>query len=261
MKIKDLIFEIDSLNLKEVLEYCIEKANTKGEKSFVVTINTEIIMLARSDSEYERVLKSADLALVDGIGVIWAGKMFGRSFKGRTHGSDLIEQLSKEVSEKPITVGFLGGKENVAQKTADCLVKKYTGLRVAFATDEVSKVPQVPKVSRGERDRTPFDTRDTRGTLPACDILFVAFGSPKQEKWIYENLPKIDVKVAIGVGGGFDFISGRVPRAPGFVRSLGLEWLFRLLIQPWRIKRQLALAKFVILVLKESYFDRLKLSR
>ena len=86
----------------------------------------------------------------------------------------------------------------------------------------------------------------------SADILFVAFGSPKQEKWIYENLPKLDVTVAIGVGGSFDFISGKVKRAPVFIRNLGLEWLFRLIIQPWRVKRQIALLEFVILVLKEK---------
>ncbi len=86
------------------------------------------------------------------------------------------------------------------------------------------------------------------------DILFVAFGSPKQEIWISENLDKLPVKVAIGVGGAFDFISGKVKRAPVWVRKIGLEWLFRLIIQPWRIKRQLALLEFVYLVLKEKLF-------
>ena len=84
------------------------------------------------------------------------------------------------------------------------------------------------------------------------DILFVAFGFPKQEQWIAENLDKIPVKVAMGVGGAFDYISGNVPRSPVFIRKLGLEWLFRLIIQPWRLKRQLALFKFIYLVLREK---------
>jgi len=84
------------------------------------------------------------------------------------------------------------------------------------------------------------------------DILFVAFGAPKQEFWISENLDKIPVKIAIGVGGAFDYISGKIPRAPFFVRKLGMEWLFRLLVQPWRIKRQLSLIEFAWLVIKEK---------
>ena len=236
MKIRDAIFQIKSLSFDETLEYLVTKAKKKGEKCFVVTINSEIIMLARRDPEYEEILKSANLALVDGIGAVWAGKMFGKSFKGRVHGSDLVEKLSQAVTKQPITVGFLGGKGNVAKLTAECLVSKYPGLKVAFAASEWPGLEVDKEVS----------------SIQPIDILFVAFGSPKQEIWIYDNLPNIDVRVAIGVGGAFDFISGKVRRAPKFVRSLGLEWLFRLIIQPWRIKRQTNLLKFVILVLIEK---------
>lgn len=262
MRLKDLVFTIKPLSFRETLEYIVENAQIDDKKTFMATINPEIIMLAREDQEYENVLKSADLALADGIGVVWAAKLFGKSFKGRVHGSDLVEKVCEEVSKQPITVGFLGGKENVAKRTAECLQKKYPGLRVAFATEEwpgleVREVSRVSKVSDGERDKYPFDTPGTFGTsdTPRANILFVAFGPPKQEKWIYENLPNIDVRVAIGVGGAFDFISGRVRRAPVWVRNIGLEWLFRLIIQPWRIKRQLALPKFVILVLIERFFS------
>lgn len=84
------------------------------------------------------------------------------------------------------------------------------------------------------------------------DILFVAFGAPKQEFWISENLEKLPVKIAVGVGGAFDYISGKTPRAPGFIRNIGLEWLFRLIVQPWRIKRQVALLEFAWLVIKQK---------
>src|SRR3990167_4833209 len=93
-------------------------------------------MHAKDDLEYEKVLKSADLALVDGIGLVWAGKMFGKSFKGRVHGSDLVDKLSGAVAKKPITVGFLGGYGNVAQRTAERLAQKYPGLKVALAVSE-----------------------------------------------------------------------------------------------------------------------------
>ncbi len=232
MKIKDIIFKIAPLSFRDALEYLVKKAEKSGKKTFVVTINPEIIMLALKDPEYEKVLNSSDLALSDGVGVLWAGKMFGKMFNGRVHGVDLVNGLSKEVSEKPITVGFLGGAENVAQRTADCLKKKYPNLKVAFALEEWTK-----------------DSKDLRS-----DVLFVAFGSPKQEKWIFENMNEIDAKVFIGVGGAFDFISGKVMRAPVFIRRLGLEWLFRLVIQPWRIKRQFSLVRFVLVVIKEKLF-------
>jgi N-acetylglucosaminyldiphosphoundecaprenol N-acetyl-beta-D-mannosaminyltransferase len=231
MKIKEIIDQIKSISFKEVLEYISEKAKQKEKKTFIVTINPEIVMLAKNDAEYEKVLRSADLCVADGVGIVLAGKVFGKSFKGRIHGADLVEKLPKHIAKKPITVGFLGGQGNVAQTASNCLKEKYPELKVAFAVNEPSEINKIQ-----------------------ADILFVAFGSPKQEKWIYENLQKIDVNVAIGVGGAFDFVSGKVPRAPKFIRSLGLEWLFRLIIQPWRVKRQLALIKFVFLVL----LDRVK---
>lgn len=244
MKIKDIIFQIESITFQETLEYIfknvkINEGQTKnnGKKLFLVTINPELVMLAKGDSYYEKVLKSANLAVCDGAGIVIAGKIFGKRFPERIHGVDLVQKLSEFVAKqpisgqkKPISVGFLGGRENVAQLTADCLKKKFPDLKIAFAKSEWDQV------------------KDKK-----CDIIFVAFGSPKQEKWIYENLNKIDVKVAIGVGGSFDFISGKVKRAPVWVRRIGMEWLFRLIIQPWRIKRQLVLPKFVLLVIKERF--------
>lgn len=234
MKIKDLILQIENINFEEALEYVVKNAEKKEGKAFIITINPELIMLAQKDSEYEKVLKSADLAVADGVGILWAGKIIGKKFSGRIHGVDLVEKVSEAISKKPISVGFVGGHENVAQLTAECLSKKYPGLKVAFAEKEWEDI----KVKK------------------SADILFLALGSPKQEKWIYENLPKIDVKVAIGVGGAFDFISGQVRRAPKWMRKIGLEWLFRLIIQPWRWKRQLSLIKFVLLVIKEKLLVR-----
>lgn len=252
MKIKDIIFQIKDLSYDEVLEYLIEKTQKPGQKTFVITINPEIIMLAMGDSEYEKVLRSANLALVDGIGVLWAGKMFGKRFNGRVHGVDLVDGVCKEVLKKPITVGFLGGKKNVAQKTAERLVEKYPGLKVAFALEEW---PRDESRIKNQELRLEIHNSEliTHNSRLKCDILFVAFGSPKQEMWINQNLDKIDVKVAIGVGGAFDFISGKVMRAPRFIRSLGLEWLFRLIRQPWRAKRQFALIRFIFVVLKEKF--------
>lgn len=246
MKIKDLIFKIENIDFNQALEYIVKNCQKKGNKAFVVTLNPELVMLARNDSEYEKILKSADLAVCDGVGIVMAGKIFGKKFPGRIHGVDLVEKVSEAISQKPITVGFLGGGKNVAQMTADCLKNKYPGLKVVFALEEWPK--------NESRTKNQESRISNRNSSLSCDILFVAFGSPKQEKWIYDNLNKIDVRVAIGVGGAFDFISGNVRRAPVWLRKIGLEWLFRLIIQPWRWKRQLALIKFIVEVFKERIF-------
>lgn len=217
------------LTEKEVLEYIVEKVKNNSKKLFVVTPNPEILVLAHRDKEYKKILNSADLALADGIGVIIAGRALGLSLKQKIAGVELMETLCREVSKRPITVSFLGGGPKIAEETAECLKKRYFGLKIAFFGSEIRNFK----------------------TMPASDILFVAFGSPKQEFWIKSNLHRLPVKVAIGVGGAFDMISGNVKRAPVFMRAIGLEWLYRLIRQPWRAKRQLSLIEFVFLVIGE----------
>lgn len=223
---------------QEILEYILQSLKKEGEKYYVVTPNPEFLVFANKHNSFKAILNQARLALPDGSGVIWAGKVLGKVFKERVTGVDLLEKLCKSVAEKPITVGFLGGRGKIAELTAECLRKKYPGLKVVFTGAEwENKLLKSPKLPRSP-----------------IDILFVAYGFPKQEEWMSKNLPDIPVKVAIGVGGSFDYISGSIPRAPLFIRQLGFEWLLRLIIQPWRIKRQLALIEFVWLVLKEKLF-------
>lgn len=214
----------------EVLEFIITGLEKQTEKYYIVTPNPELLVLASKDEKYKRVLNGATLALPDGIGVMKAAQLLGTSLKQRVHGVDLVETLCSHVSNRPITVGFLGAGPNVAEITSECLIKKYPGLKVGLVAQEWSESLKGKKI----------------------DILFVAFGSPKQEIWIKNNLQILPAKVIVGVGGSFDFISGRVPRAPMLFRSIGLEWLFRLIIQPWRLRRQLSLIKFAYLVIKEK---------
>jgi len=173
-------------------------------------------------------------------------------------------------------MGFLGGKHGVAEKTALCLQKKYPWIKVGFTGEEwpgdlgsgrgpvgshphsTSSVAPLPAgAQRGTpTSATPESGEATHFTPAPIDILFVAYGAPKQEEWIAENLEKLPVKAAMGVGGAFDYLSGRVPRAPKIIRMIGLEWLFRLVIQPWRIWRQLSLIMFIYLVCKEFFKRR-----
>jgi N-acetylglucosaminyldiphosphoundecaprenol N-acetyl-beta-D-mannosaminyltransferase len=215
---------------EEILEFIARGLEKQTETYYIVTPNPELLVIANTDREYKKVLNGAKLALPDGVGVILAAKLLGKPLKQRITGVDLVESICRRVADQLVTVGFLGSKPGVAELAAECLQKKYSGLRVKLVASEWQK-----------------DFNDTK-----IDILFVAFGSPKQEIWINRNLHDLPVKVVIGVGGAFDFISGKIPRAPGFLRKLGLEWLFRLIIQPWRIKRQLSLINFVLLVIREK---------
>ncbi len=249
---------------EQILEYILQSLKKSAEKYYIVTPNPEFLVFAATSPTFKQILNDARLALCDGIGVFWAGKVLGKNFKERTTGVDLMEKLCLAVAEKPITVGFLGGGSKIAERTAECLKQKYPGLKVVFAGEEWSKdkfaqgpVPPFLPVSARSSEASFNELRavgspSRRATLRSIDLLFVAFGFPKQEEWIVENLPHLPVRIAMGVGGAFDYLSGAVPRAPLFIRKIGLEWLFRLIIQPCRLKRQLALLRFVLLVLKEK---------
>lgn len=217
MKKQVLGIKIDDVNIAEATKIVEEWLSESG-KHYIVTPNPEIVIAAQNAEELKKILNSADLAIPDGVGLKFAG------VKNTFSGTDFMEKLVERCTGWAYTVGFLGGRGDVAKRCAECLKKKYPKLKVSFVREEP-------------------------GEIPATDILFVAFGAPKQEYWIAANLDKIPVRVAMGVGGAFDYISGRVPRAPIWIRNLGFEWLFRLIIQPWRTKRQLALLKFLLLVM------------
>ncbi len=230
---KILGVKVSNLSLEEVLEYLFKNLEKKEKKLFLTTINSEILVSANKNSDIKNLLNSSDLALVDGVWAKRGGQLLGIHLKQRIAGTDLVEIICKEVSIRPITVGFLGGKHNVAEMASERLKNKYPGLKIAFA---IENWPQNQKEQNSLK----------------CDILFVALGHPKQEKWIAQNLPKINVWMAMGVGGAFDILSGKVRRAPKIVQNLGFEWLFRLMRQPWRVRRQVNLIYFVLLILKEK---------
>ena len=248
-KISLLRVDITNATEKEILEYLIESLKKPKDPYYIVTPNPEIIVYADKHLHFQKILNQARIALPDGMGVILAGLFLGKPFKERIAGVDFMEKVCQRVAvsntagdEKPIAIGLLGGRHGVAQKTAECLRKKYPGLRVVFAGDDP--------------DKSLKSLRLPRSLM--IDILFIAFGFPKQEEWMAAHVGKIPARVMMGVGGAFDYISGSVSRAPFLIRLFGFEWLYRLIKQPWRVKRQVALLSFIILVLKEFVHLRKK---
>lgn len=219
MKKEVLGIKIDDVGIDAAVEVVVNWLKKPG-KHYIVTPNPEIIMMAQKDQQLKNILNNADLAIPDGVGL-----KLTTDIVMTTPGIDLMKELIKLAANQGLTIGFLGGRDGVAKKAAECLLRKYPKLKVTFAQ------------SGGQVDQQ-------------CDLLFVALGAPKQEKWIAKNLPKLPVRVAMAVGGSLDYLSGRVPRAPQFIRKIGFEWLFRLVIQPWRIKRQLALVKYLLYMLR-----------
>lgn len=204
---------IDNVNMVEALKIAKEMLeNSKQHKIF--TLNPEILLLGKKDKNYKKILQSADLALPDGIGLIWLGRIFGMQFKERVAGTDFMEKLAGLAEQAGKSIFLLGGENGAAEKTTNALKIKFSNLKITGFLEDKNQWQNCAEI---------FKT----------DILFVALGAPKQEIWIYDNMPKLpNIKIAVGVGGTFDFISGKIPRAPKFLREIGLEWMWRLMMEP-----------------------------
>lgn len=200
------------------------------------TVNPEFIVAAQKDEEFRRVLQGADLALPDGAGLLWAARYLGEPLKERVAGVDMVVRLAEIAAEKGYRLFLLGAGEGVAQATADILRREHPHLAIVGIYAGSPSPEEEAGIVEMVREARPH-------------ILFVAYGAPQQDLWVRRNLGRLEVPVAMGVGGAFDFISGRAERAPAWMQRLGLEWLHRLLREPWRWRRMLALPKFVWLVL------------
>ncbi|MDE0078542.1 MAG: WecB/TagA/CpsF family glycosyltransferase [Caldilineaceae bacterium] len=204
----------------------------------VCTVNPEFIMTARGHPIFGQVLAAADLCTPDGVGVLWAARRAGVRLNERVTGSDGIYRLCERAAAQEWRVFFLGAAPGVAERAAAELTRLYPGLTVA-----------------GTFAGSPADTYwpQIRQHLTAAqvDLLFVAYGHPRQDIWIHQHREELPVAVALGIGGAFDFVAGTAPRAPHWLRRLGLEWLYRLARQPWRWRRMAALPLFALLVLQQ----------
>ena len=206
----------------------------------ICTVNPEFIMIARRDPIFFQILSRADLCVPDGIGLLWASRHLGTPIPERVTGSDGVPLIARHAAEKGWRIFFLGAAEGVAARAADILQSQHAELQVVGC--------HAGSPSEAEEDEIVAMVNDS-----AADILFVAYGAPQQDKWIARNLPRLEVKVAMGIGGSLDFIAGVVPRAPLWMRRYGIEWLYRLVRQPWRLRRMTRLPRFVFAVLRERH--------
>ncbi len=236
--VKILGVKITSEKEERILELILnelEKPRGSRRKIVIFTPNPEQLSQAAGNPELKNLLNEADLALADGVGVTLAARILGKPIEARIAGVDFMKSLVKSVSKRPVNTGYLGGQPRVAIEAAECLKKIASGLHVGYASDTYNREKMI------ESD---------------IDILFVAYGFPKQEEWIMANKDALPATVFMAVGGSFDFLSGRIPRAPRLMRAFGLEWLFRLIIQPWRIFRQARILHFGALILVEALGSR-----
>ena len=209
------------------------------EKRFaqIITLNAEILYKAQSDEVLLELIDRAKMVTPDGNGVVWAAKKLGQDLTERVTGIDLMTEVCRHAAANKWRVFLLGGQPGVAQIAANNLLHKYEGIEIAGTAHGYFS-----KHENGEEEVLAAIKE------AAPDMLFVALGAPKQDFWIDANKEVLGKLVAMGVGGSFDVIAGRVKRAPAFWQRLRLEWLWRLLLEPRRIGRVLALPAFTFKV-------------
>lgn len=251
-KVSILKINIDKVNLSEAKQKVRDFLTQPGQFK-IFTPNPEMAVKAQKDEYFRTVLNAGDLNICDGMGLSWATKV------DRLPGVDFMLEICGIAEENGKSVYLTGsGSESVVKKTKENLKKKFPNLNIVGIDPGPSIVESHNKLLQSASYQAEIDNYNTMAQVNGDepDILFVAFGMGKQEKWIYENLPKMpSVKIAMGVGGSFDFISGNIRRAPCWMRKNGLEWLYRLIQQPsrfWRIFN--ATFKFLVLVIYEKFF-------
>ena len=227
---------VDAVTMAEAVEK-VGRFIEEGGKHVIFTPNAEIIMQAQRDPELKDILKNADMLTADGAGVVLASGMLGNRLPEKVSGVDLVQEIFRTIASKGLRCFLFGARPGVAEEAAVNIIKDNPGIVVAgcrngyFSDEECDEI--IAEINKS-----------------APDILLVALGAPKQEKWISKHLDKLDVKVCIGVGGTLDVLSGKVRLAPEFFRKSGLEWFYRLCREPRRAKRMLDLPRFMLRVIQ-----------
>lgn len=236
-RIKILGVEIDNIDIEEaglITKNLIEKSNKSCK--IVVAPNTEFIMMAGKDEEFFNILKSAELATPDSVGVMLGAKKQKKEFKQRIPGHEYLLKVFEVGEKEGWTIYLLGGKDDVAEKSAENLKKKFPNAKIVGYHEGFF-----------EKDSEQDVIKEINELKP--NILFVGMGAPRQEKWIYKHKDELKVDIAAGQGGTFDYESGKIKRAPKIVQKLGIEWFWRLILQPKRIIRMMALPIYLLKII------------
>ncbi|WP_408007890.1 WecB/TagA/CpsF family glycosyltransferase [Pseudalkalibacillus sp. A8] len=229
-------------SMDSFIKHLYESHIVNDSKAFVITANPEIVMYASEDVSYKNVLNDADYVTPDGIGIVKAARILGTPIKERVSGFDIMCNLLQIANENRFSVYLLGAKEEVLQSAEANIQATYPNVDIVgshngyFDWEDNNIVNEIQQLKP--------------------DMVFVALGLPRQENWIAENIHHFDKGIFMGVGGSFDVFAGIVKRAPVIYQNLNLEWFYRLVKQPSRARRMLALPKFMIKVIGQKVKGR-----
>ena len=236
--------KIDKYGFNKVVELIINNAIAGTRPKYVVTPNAQHIVTLQKNAHFREIYRHAFLAVPDGVPLLWAARLLGTPLEGRVNGTDLFEELCGAAAAKGLRVFLLGGRPGAAQKAANLLVARHPDLKIVgiycppygFEAD----AKELANINKTVKNAAP-------------DLLFVGLGAPKQENWIYANYQELGVPVSVGIGVSFELVGGMVTRAPKLMQKTGLEWLFRLIMEPRRLWKRYLVGNtiFVWLVIKQ----------
>src|SRR3989344_5976006 len=243
---RNTLFEIpvEALSKNDILEKI--KNYTKSPRDFfhIVSLNPENIIMSEKTPEFKEVLQTAQIKIIDGVGMILAGMLLQTPIGYRITGVDLMEEILDIAHKGSSRVVLIGGGPKVADEVIRCQSMRVPNILWVG----IEGIKNIRRPTREEEQKIFTIVADFKP-----HFLFAAFGSPYQKLWLYQHREKLQGIVCMGVGGAFDYLAEKVPRAPRFMQMIGFEWLFRLVHQPWRMSRQLRLFSFVWLVFKELF--------
>ncbi len=232
---------VDNITGEETLDR-IESFILEGAPRQIVTVNPEFMVMAQRDHGFRDILNAADLALPDGVGLLWASRLLGKPLRERVAGSDLVYRIAQRAAARGYSLYLLGAGPGIGQEASERLRARYPGLPIAGVYAGSPAADEEEGIINRIRTASP-------------QVLLVAYGAPAQDRWIHRNLGRLGVPVSMGIGGALDFVSGKVERAPQWIQNLGLEWLFRLVQEPWRWRRMLRLPRFALMVLRQRIWQ------
>jgi N-acetylglucosaminyldiphosphoundecaprenol N-acetyl-beta-D-mannosaminyltransferase len=209
---------------------CIEEMIHSGKSNLVITLGTEMVMVAQNNPNFRDLVNRSPLVLPDGGGLLWASKVLGTPLQERIAGIDLLESLCKLSQEKQWKIFFLGGKPGIAELASQKIRIKFPKINILGTHHGFFSQTEISSILKNQKP----------------DILFAGLGAPRQEFWLEENLHAFGIPVGIGVGGSFDVLAGKLRRAPAWMMQLYLEWLFRFYQEPKRFRRIMKIPLFML---------------
>jgi len=235
---------IDALDTMGLCRKVVDFAGRK-EQHTVMYVNADCMLIAQNNKQYQQVLNRGDLVYADGIGVVLGARLWGNRLPGRSTAADFFPDFCKTFADQGLRLYFLGGKPGVAHAAADRLMADIPGLMIVGTQHGYFKENETARV-----------IAEINGAGP--DIVIIGFGAPKQELWIRDHGEDLEASVLWGVGGLFDFLSGKTPRGPQWLLDCGFEWLCRLMAEPGRLWRRYLVGntKFVVLLFWHRYIVR-----